>query len=499
MKMNFKSSLALGLSAVFGLLVALFAVGYWLNFPGVHSLLGQLHDALAQVLGALFVGLTLLFFVGLALGVAYAVVELHRRSRVTIIGHSKHGPQQAFIHNGEVHHLVTSAQQQLDPMQQLAMLKSVMQLQSQMSKLAQTSVREVAADETRQLAAPQEGIPAIVRYADVQDEVPDGMSLLGIHPANGDLELSDWEKLKMLWIVGSSSTGKSNTVFGKALEAVNHGARLLVVDQHAVKDDSLTRKLEPLKASFLRSVAVTDEQVLSTLAAFKSEFNARVDGASCSQKIVLIMDEINRMARNGALLAAIKEVVAIGGEESRGFGMYVWAISQKAVYLKWLRDSAITVIAHRVTRMEEAMLACNDDRKAAARLLKFPVGRSFIYGVDFDDLIELQQPLYDAPGVVESTVETPSALLPQSFQSQQWEAADESLEANGEATGSEGSEKDTITDLSTIKTLREIGKRLKKGDDKADIVKSFGLPYGRATQEIAAVVDMVAQEIEREG
>jgi hypothetical protein len=258
-------------------------------------------------------------------------------------------------------------------------------------------------DQEQDTAQLPEAIPAIVRYADIRDEVPPGMSLLGIHPSNGELELSDWEKLKMLWIIGSSSTGKSNTVFGKALEAVNHGARLLVVDQHAAKEDSLTRKLEPLKASFLRSVAVSDEQVLSAIDAFKSEFDRRVHNAPCTQKIVLIMDEINRMARNDALLAAIKEVVAIGGEESRGFCMYVWAISQKAVYLKWLRDSAITVIAHRVTRMEEAKLACNDDLKAARKLLTFPVGRSFIYGVDFDDLIELQQPLYDAP-VVEGTI-----------------------------------------------------------------------------------------------
>jgi len=393
----------------FSLFFALFLIGflmllYWLNRFAVNL-------ALSEMFSVFLLGIKVVFVVGLALGVAWCAIELRRRASLREIGPGKHGYKQAVLHRGEIVQLAQPGQGQLDPMQQLAMLKTVMQLQGQMTKLAQqTTVQEVAPLE---IEAPHEQIPAIVRYADVVDDVPSDMSLLGIHPEDGALELSDWEKLKMLWIIGSSSTGKSNTVFGKALEAYNHSAKLLVVDQHAVKSDSLARKLEPLKDAFLMPIAQTDDQVLSTLQAFKAEFERRVHCqvcvrsnqtcARCSQKIVLIMDEINRMARNEALLAMIKEIVAIGGEESRGFGMYVWCISQKAVHLKWLRDSAITVIAHRVTRKEEAMLACNDDRKAAERLLKFGVGRCFVYGVDFDDLLELQQPLYEVEDhIVES-------------------------------------------------------------------------------------------------
>ena len=404
------------LSLVFVLaLLGLIALAYWINRVAADA-------ALTEIFGALFAGIKILFFTALVLGAAWVPIELHKRSKITIISGTKHRPAQAVVHKGELVQLAQPGQAQLDPMQQLAMLKTVLQLQGQMGKLAQqTTVQEVA---PREIEAPKESIPAIVHYEDIRDEVPDDMSLLGVHPSDGNLELTDWEKLKMLWVIGSSSTGKSNTVYGKALEARNHHALLAVIDQHINKPDSLAKKLAPLSDAYVRPVAVSDEQVIATLKWFKHEFQARVDdttGTRQAQKIVLIMDEMNRMARstNAELVALLKEVVAIGGEESRGFGMYVWAISQKAVHLKWLRDSAITVIAHRVTRMEEALLACNDDRKAAQRLLKFQIGRCFVYGVDFEDLLELQQPLYEVPdeSVIESTIESTEASTTEEVES----------------------------------------------------------------------------------
>jgi hypothetical protein len=65
-------------------------------------------------------------------------------------------------------------------------------------------------------------------------------------------------------------------------------------------------------------------------------------------------------------------------------------------------------------------------------------------------------------------------------------------EANGEATGSNFSAGEN-QDESAVKILRDIGKRLKNGEASADIVKSFGLPYGRATQELKAAVEMLAE------
>jgi len=237
--------------------------------------------------------------------------------------------------------------------------------------------------------------PQVYRYEDIKHLIPANRILLGIHPETGELELTKWTKLKCLWIVGTSSTGKSNTAYGKAHQAVSAGARLLVVDQHINKPDSLGKKLLAFEESFLdhRPIAVTDEEVLATFDSYQNEFERRVAGGKWSRKIVLICDEMNRMARNPRLLPRLKEIVAICGEESRGFGMYGWFLSQKAVHLKWLRDSAITVIAHQMTRIEEARLACNDDRAVARRNLHFPIGRTWVYGVDFEDM-ELQQEWY---------------------------------------------------------------------------------------------------------
>jgi hypothetical protein len=92
-----------------------------------------------------------------------------------------------------------------------------------------------------------------------------------------------------------------------------------------------------------------------------------------------------------------------------------------------------------------------------------------------------------------------TSSLPPHFQASGRYEAEADREEAQEADGREEGGKIGVTDLSTIKALREIGKRLKKGDEKTDIVKSFGLPWGRATQEIGAVVDMVEAELKQTG
>jgi hypothetical protein len=393
------------------LVVGLAAVMIFFNQKGFLHTMGEIHDALGEIFQAVGVGVIILFWTGLGLGVAYAAIKLNQMRTIRVIGPGKYGAQQALVRmDGTIEHLTIS---QLDPRPQLVQVKEMMQIAQQWGRMQKDVPAIAPIPEQKMIEAPREdeAIDAVVRYEDVADEVPEDMSLLGIHPSNGDLELTIWEKLKCLWIVGSSSTGKSNTVYGKALEAVEKGALLLPVDQHAGKEDSLARKLAPLRKAFKRSVAITDDEVLAAFDLFKAEFERRVNCpcgkqarrcAACSEKLVLICDEMNRMVRNERLVKPLKEIVAICGEESRGFGMYGWFLSQKCAGLKWLRDSAITVIAHRLTRFEEAKLACNEDRKAANRLLRFPVGRTFVYGVDFDGLLELQQPLYDVPAIVES-------------------------------------------------------------------------------------------------
>lgn len=47
-----------------------------------------------------------------------------------------------------------------------------------------------------------------------------------------------------------------------------------------------------------------------------------------------------------------------------------------------------------------------------------------------------------------------------------------------------------------IQGLRDIGKRLRNGDSRADILKSYGATGGRLNQEIGAVIDMVVEEMD---
>ncbi len=401
------------------LLILLLAI--FTNLPAFHSVLGELHQAIDTIAAGLWDGVIMLFFTSLGLSVAYGVIRLRQMARVQVVGPGRHGhAQQALIVNeGKgVQRIEQLAAPNMDPVQQFEMLLKAQKIMQASNATALTEQRLLAMLAKQQQAvvpqieAPQEqiveSIAEVVRYEEVADEIPSELSLLGIHPEDGSLELTPWEKLKCLWIVGSSSTGKSNTVFGKAKEAKDQRAKFAIIDQHIVKPDSLGRKMLAYESSFLRPIAVSDDEVLATLAWFKAEFEARVackacaagNGSPCqthAQKIVLVADEMNRMNRNETLRKPLQEIVAICGEESRGFGMYGWFLSQKCAGLKWLRDSAITVIVHRLTRFEEALLACNDDRKAARRLLGFRIGRTYVYGVDIDEPMELQQALYPMP------------------------------------------------------------------------------------------------------
>lgn len=496
-------------------------VGFFLLVVGVaiFSNLSGFESGVGEFVAEIWLGAKMIFFTALGLGALYGVVLIRQHTKVRVVRPGPHGAVQALIVNeGKgIQRIEQLAAPNMDPAAQVELfLKMQRAMQSDQRMLALLAKQQQQT--VPQIEGPKEpervveSIAEVVRYEEVADEIPPEMSLLGIHPEDGSLELTAWEKLKCLWIVGSSSSGKSNTVFGKAKEARDQGAKFAIVDQHIVKPDSLGRKMMAYENAFLRPIAVSDEEVIATLKWFKTEFERRVhclvcarggQCQACSQKIVLVCDEMNRMNRNEVLRGWLKDIVAICGEESRGFGMYGWFLSQKCAHLKWLRDSAITVIVHRLTRLEEALLACNEDRAAAKRLLGFKVGRTYVYGVDFDEPMELQQALYpmpknDNPSTWPNGNLNTDSLLPCDLPNSTIEKMEAEREGNGEVGGSSTGENNVPIDLSVTKELRDIGKRLRNGEDPAKIVKSYGLPYGRATQELSAVVQMMARQIDAE-
>lgn len=257
--------------------------------------------------------------------------------------------------------------------------------------------------------------PAIP-YVSIQDGIPEDKSLLGIHPEDGKLELVDPKRYQTVWFVGGSSTGKTNTVYGKVKDLVRLGAKLLVCDIHAYKVDSLTRKLERFPK--ISPVADTPKDIATAILLFIREFRRRRSGESYRDKWLLVADEVNATcnmvvkftdeerreileefdlelkAKGDKLLTFFKMVVEICGYESRGYDMYGYFISQKAATLSWLRNAVMTVFAHRLLMKNEATLAANDDPVMTKKLLELPRGYTLVYGFDFDPMI-LRQPLYE--------------------------------------------------------------------------------------------------------
>lgn len=399
-----------------------------------HQIYNNLMQALGDIGRAVAIGGIILFFTGLVLFVAHFIIEHKKNYRVirpsAIRGHQA----QAIIHNGVVVHLTTN-NAQMDPAQSLAWIRQALQISSQAATLARKDYYIGESSPVPQLPAPEptEAIADVVSYRTISGQVPDELSLLGIHPHNGDLEIISPEQLKTAWFVGGSNTGKTNTVYGKVGDAVRWGAKIIICDNHAHKKDSLANKLKDFHGRLLIPIAQTDEDIKRAIILFLSQFHQRRDsGASCAEKWLIVSDEVNATGAHVVRLTDEEEAWLIGcygikveehrvklmvlfkilaetcGYESRGFEMFGFFISQKVAGLAWLRNAMMTVFVHGLLMESEALLAANNNRKLAQLVMKFKKGRTLVYGYEVDEMI-LQQPLYepDPSLVVESTVSEP--------------------------------------------------------------------------------------------
>lgn len=345
-------------------------------------------------------------------------------------------------------------------------------------------------------------LPAYVRYEDVKPQIPQGHALVGI--SERGVETKEKKKINaLIWFVGGSGTGKTNSVTLRVEEDEQANYRFLVIDPHIFKEDSLYNAIKGYESRFLLPVASEPEDILRVLNFFLDEFEQRKAGATWSFPIRVIVDEVGSLVSDidkddrieVEIVRKLKEVARVCGQESRGFEMGGMFISQDAAGLAWLRKRALMVVAHQMMMWSERLLVCNQNTEVARDMDTWPIGRTLIYGIGFDEGQRVfQQPVH-SPRVVDAN---PPRLEDLSFRETSNLNNGKPAEATQEAYGSRIQEKNTDEDLSTIKNLREIGKRLKKGELPADIVKSYGLPYGRATQELRATVDMVLAQIEQE-
>lgn len=277
---------------------------------------------------------------------------------------------------------------------------------------SKTRVMEVEDDDAPQKLLPAPTLPEKVRYEDVRNYVPQGHALLGV--SENGVETCDFSQLMTCWIVGGSSMGKSNTVALKIDEAMRLGRnlKLLVIDPHAKKTDSLYNKIRPYEQAFLRPVAQYEDDILASLQWFLGEFKRRLDTGDCGYDLLLVVDEVSNVveSENEEIGKLLKKIARICGQESRGFGMFAFFVSQKASGLAWLRNVVITVIAHKMVMMSERKLACNEDMSIARDMESWPRGRVLVYGAGFESMRVLQQPVFTVPVLPENVASVSSRL-----------------------------------------------------------------------------------------
>lgn len=350
----------------------------------------------------------------------------------------------------------------------------------------------------------QEKIPPI-RYEQIKHLIPPGHSCLGVNPMNNEVETCDFAALMTMWICGTSSTGKTNTVSLKIDEAIRNGRnlRLVVIDPHKEKTDSMYHKIKRYESYFLFQVASTADEIYNALSWFKAEFERRLQsGNEDHDDILLIIDEVPRVLKSDKDNAElVKEIAEVCGTESRGFGMFGWFISQRAAGLAWLRNVVITVIAHKMIMMSERKLAANENMAIARDMDHWPRGRVVVYGAEFEPKI-LQMPLFTPSPIVEGTAEPvdqmeqlqPNPAVPNSsivdFQAEQWKRT-----GNGRETAQETAGNDTGTlaeeNAATLKKmLSDIREKRAQGRALNTILREdYGISGGRTHQELKALLD----------
>lgn len=348
----------------------------------------------------------------------------------------------------------------------------------------------------------QSAIPTNIRYEEIAAQIPRGRACLGVS-ANG-VETCDFGQLMTMWICGGSSTGKSNTVALKIDEAIRNGRKIgiILIDPHARKDDSLYNKIRCYEQHFLCPVAISEEQILAALTWFKDEFERRLDAGNGQQNdILLVCDEVSNVVESDDpdIGKLIKKIARICGQESRGFGMFGWFISQDAAGLAWLRKRAMTVIAHKLNMMSERKLACNEDMDIARGMDAWPRGRVAVYGLNFAGVMIAQMPAFQPPQqslIVDADPDEMEPLqpLPSSaiidFQAQQQKRAGNAPEGALQAGGNAFAHQDTPEGPTLKKMLGDIRKRMAQGAALNTILREdYGIDGGRTHQQIKSLLE----------
>lgn len=357
-----------------------------------------------------------------------------------------------------------------------------------------------------------QGLPTSIKYEQVAGQIPRGHGLLGV--SANSVETAELQEFMTMLISGGSNAGKSNTVGIKLHEVISNGrdVRLLVIDWHWRKPDSLYNKVKAYEPLFLMPVVTEEEDTLPALQWFYQEFKRRLrDGVTeQDQDILLVIDEVPGMmdAEDEQIPKMLKLIARKAGREARGYRMYAWFIVQQQIGLAWLRNVVHTVIAHKSGRMNEALEACNQHKDIARDMENWPAGRVVVYGQNFQGVRVLQMPIFTPPtveadqgsgAVYVEEMEPLAPRLPNSASPNLPNSAGKTTpndpEDNGEASGRRYTAEDLNNPLVLKKFLNEAGKMRANGSSIDAILKAYGMtPGGRNNQNLKMLLDAQASD-----
>lgn len=233
-------------------------------------------------------------------------------------------------------------------------------------------------------------LPTNVLYDDIRHLIPRSHILVGMR--SDGVDTKEEGVGACVWIVGLSGTGKTTTTVLRVEERSEKEHLFLGIDPHWFKPDSLTNAVVGYAHKFIKPMARHEDEIADILHTFHNEFKARKAGQRSQpwQKITLIIDEVgslmdttDEIEEENAKL--IKSIARICGQEARNFNMGGIFISQQATGLAWLRKLALMVIVHQLLMMSERLIACNGNAEVARDMDIWPIGRTYVYGVGFQD------------------------------------------------------------------------------------------------------------------
>jgi hypothetical protein len=212
-----------------------------------------------------------------------------------------------------------------------------------------------------------------------------GPLVLGMRVPTGEPLLGTTASLFTTADAGKSSSGKTRTAAFIIGQAVLQGTRLLVIDPHMHKPDSLSNLLRPLEGAtvpgpngrrvpvLVRPIASTQREALAVVQTTEQILEERRQGGPC-WPVLLVIDEYTLVIRQGKELgpraALVIESVAT---EGRGFNVNGIIMGQNWKGTRTggteVREVLTSAYVHRSVKRQAAYLIQDEDLAARAETL----------------------------------------------------------------------------------------------------------------------------------